>query len=63
MKQTIKDYLPKQPGKKAMIQVKVDEKVFQSVREAMLQRNLTWNELIEACLRKFLDEMGESHDE
>ncbi len=63
MRQKIKDYLPKEPAKTTLIQARVDEQVFQSVREVMLSKRLTWNELIEACLRKFLDEMGDSHDE
>jgi hypothetical protein len=52
----IEGYIPKVPNK-TLIQAKVPTDVVEAVRDLMELRALTWNELIEACLRKFVDEM------
>ena len=54
----IEAYLPKAPvlPKKALIQARVDPELLRQVRVVLHLRKLTWNALIEACLRKFIDE-------
>jgi len=60
-KQTVKplrDYLPKKEFK--LFQCHVEVELLERVKEQMEIDNLSWRELTEALLKKYLDEMGKA---
>jgi hypothetical protein len=61
MSKSLKDYLPDHnPVKRVNVQGRVPEALFNPVREIMDKKELTWNDVLTACLQKFLDDLKES---
>lgn len=56
-KKKITDFLPDKSGEVlVLVQAKIDEDLHIKVRALMSDDNITWNELIEASLRCYLEE-------
>lgn len=53
---TINDYLPKKEAQRVLIQAKVSQDLHQEVKNKMEKDNITWQELIVASLKRYLDE-------
>lgn len=56
MPKSIKEYLPNHV-KLVNVQGRVPEAIFEPCRAIMDQEKLNWNQVLTACLEKFLDDM------
>lgn len=55
----IKDFLPKpRRGKLMPVQGMIPEQLHEAVAAQKKKDDLTWNELVEACLKRYLVESG-----
>lgn len=50
------DLIPKKK-KKTLVQVKIDDDLYKSVKDIMKSKNMTWTQLITACLKFFVDDL------
>lgn len=55
-KKTILDYFPKKVAL-TPVAASIPKELFVRVRQIMIKHDLTWGELITACLQRFCDEM------
>ena len=53
---TLNDYLPKKVTEKILIQAKVPADIHALVKAKMFQDDLTWQDLIVASVKRYLDE-------
>ena len=53
---TIKDYLPKKDSKKVLVQAKISEDLHEQLKLSMESDGITWQDLIVASLKRYLDE-------
>lgn len=57
-KKTFEDYLPEKVQLDIMnVQGQVPKHLAETVKKIMKKRKITWNELLTACLERFVDEM------
>jgi hypothetical protein len=54
----IVDYLPKEQ-EFAVLQAKVPTQVFEAAKEVKSKFKSTWDEILTACLQRFIDENGD----
>lgn len=55
-KKTIDDYLPKKEQTTVLIQAKISPDLHLKTKEQMSKDNITWNDLLVASLKRYLDE-------
>lgn len=53
---TIDDYLPKKDAQKVLIQAKISPELHSEVKAKMDKDGITWQDLIVASLKRYLDE-------
>lgn len=53
---TIDDYLPKKDAQKVLIQAKISPELHAEVKAKMDKDGITWQDLIVASLKRYLDE-------
>lgn len=59
MSKPIQEYLPKRSHmEKTMIQGRVDTPLVKEVRKILEKENLTWSDVLTACLKSFVDSNG-----
>lgn len=56
MSKAIKDYLPEKESL-VIVQGRVEKSIADEVKRALKARNLTWNAFLDACCRKYLEEL------
>ncbi len=60
MRKKISDYLPsKEKVETVNVQGQVSKDLVEQVKKIMKKRNVTWNELLDACLRHYSDESSD----
>lgn len=52
-------FLPRPRKKRVLLQASVDKDLIDETRMIMKRDNIRWNDLIEACLKLFVQEMRE----
>lgn len=52
----IKDYLPKKPTDKRLVQARVDTELTEKVREKAKREDIRWDELLTAMFKAYLKE-------
>lgn len=56
MSKSIQDYLPIKSKRMVMVNARVPVEVVDQIRRILEKENLSWTDVITACLRHFLDE-------
>lgn len=58
MSKSLQDYLPNRSRNTTICSGRVPIDVFNEVKKIMEKENLSWADVLTACLRHFLDEKG-----
>lgn len=56
-------YLPQAEQSTVLIQGRVDANTVDKAKIIMRARSLTWSQVLDACLKHFVDELGGDHDQ